>query len=196
MTVSFLPRSPGNYSTEGIPTIYNKIQFRSLLEAKWARFFDLVGWKYEYEPFELNGWIPDFLLIGKGRTNNVFCEVKPITSFQEDYAQKYQKALEYDNIFKNNDLLMLGCTLPSQGDYAHLGWMGSVDKKLNQRLWGFAPIASWKDSPVLGFCHSRASYHDRISGIYNAKWGDSSPKEEVLRLWNRASNDTRWIRPL
>lgn len=190
MTVSFLPKN--QYSTSGITTIYNGVKFRSILEAKWARFFDLVGWEYEYEPFELNGWIPDFLIIGKGKHNNVFCEVKPITTFNETYATQFQKALEFDNVFKHNDLLMLGCTLPSQGKYAHLGWMGAVDKKINKRLWGFAPIIGVNDSPVLGFCHSRASYHDRISGIYTGQWGDYSPKEEVLRLWKRASNDTRW----
>ena len=62
----------------GIPTKYNHCQFRSRLEAKWAAFFDLVGWKWEYDPFDLNGWIPDFLLIGT--REKVLVEVKPFTS--------------------------------------------------------------------------------------------------------------------
>ena len=40
-------------SRPGIPTLYNGIQFRSRLEAKWAAFFDLLGWEYEYEPSRL-----------------------------------------------------------------------------------------------------------------------------------------------
>src|ERR1700754_2375108 len=45
-----------------IPTVYNGIQFRSRLEARWAAFFDLCDWKWQYEPFDLPGWIPDFLV--------------------------------------------------------------------------------------------------------------------------------------
>jgi hypothetical protein len=45
-----------------IPTIYNGVQFRSRLEAKWAAFFDLLGWHWHYEPLDLDGWIPDFLI--------------------------------------------------------------------------------------------------------------------------------------
>lgn len=60
----------------GIPTLYRGRRYRSRLEARWACFFDLVGWKYEYEPFDLPGWIPDFALFGEdGR--QVLVEIKP-----------------------------------------------------------------------------------------------------------------------
>lgn len=48
----------------GIPTKYRNTQFRSRLEARWAAFFDLVSWKWVYEPFDADGWIPDFLIAG------------------------------------------------------------------------------------------------------------------------------------
>lgn len=51
-------------SDSAIPTRYNDINFRSRLEAKWACFFDLLEWRYEYEPIDLQGYIPDFVLIG------------------------------------------------------------------------------------------------------------------------------------
>ncbi len=35
------------------PRKYKNIEFRSTLEAKWARFFDLLGWSWKYEPFKL-----------------------------------------------------------------------------------------------------------------------------------------------
>ena len=44
------------------PTFYEGIWFRSRLEARWAAFFDLVQWKWEYEPIDLIGWTPDFRL--------------------------------------------------------------------------------------------------------------------------------------
>jgi len=50
------------YKISAIPTSYNGREYRSRLEAKWAAFFDIIGWEYEYEPFDLPGWSPDFLL--------------------------------------------------------------------------------------------------------------------------------------
>lgn len=49
-----------NYEYASIPTRYRNTEFRSRLEARWAAFFDLAGWKWKYEPIDLNGWIPDF----------------------------------------------------------------------------------------------------------------------------------------
>jgi hypothetical protein len=58
-----------------IPTFYNKIWFRSRLEAEWMEFFDLVGCEQDYEPTDLPGYTPDFYLHGKKEF--VFVEVKP-----------------------------------------------------------------------------------------------------------------------
>lgn len=46
----------------GIPTEYGGVRFRSRLEARWAAFFDLLRWPWEYEPIDLRGYIPDFAL--------------------------------------------------------------------------------------------------------------------------------------
>ena len=46
----------------GIPTLYRGTRFRSRVEARWAAFFDLIAWPWHYEPFDLNGYIPDFVL--------------------------------------------------------------------------------------------------------------------------------------
>lgn len=63
-----------------IPTMYAGVQFRSRLEARWAAFFDLAGWRWEYEPFDLEGYIPDFrvqVLSGLLRIDDwVLAEVK------------------------------------------------------------------------------------------------------------------------
>lgn len=60
-----------------IPTMYAGVQFRSRLEAKWAAFFDLIGWKWEYEPFDLPGYIPDFLIRDLDGMGATLAEVKP-----------------------------------------------------------------------------------------------------------------------
>ncbi len=48
------------YAIQSHPTLYNGVWFRSRLVARWACFFDLVGWTWEYEPIDLDGWTPDF----------------------------------------------------------------------------------------------------------------------------------------
>ncbi|HYE98510.1 MAG TPA: hypothetical protein VEJ18_06335 [Planctomycetota bacterium] len=48
-----------------IPTVYAGVQFRSRLEARWAAYFDLWGVRWQYEPLDLNGYIPDFVIAEK-----------------------------------------------------------------------------------------------------------------------------------
>ncbi len=58
-----------------IPTRYAGVQFRSRLEARWAAMFDLLGWRWEYEPIDLDGYIPDFVL---QFAQPLLVEVKPL----------------------------------------------------------------------------------------------------------------------
>lgn len=58
---------------ESIPTEYAGVLFRSKLEATWARFFDVIGLRWEYEPCQIAGWMPDFLIDGWW-----LAEVKPL----------------------------------------------------------------------------------------------------------------------
>lgn len=69
------------HTIKAIPTEYAGVNFRSRTEARWAAFFDLIGLKWDYEPFDLEGWAPDFLL--RTKIGPVLVEVKPVdlTSF-------------------------------------------------------------------------------------------------------------------
>lgn len=58
-----------------LPTMYNGVQYRSRLEARWACFFDLLKWSHEYEEEDLPGWTPDFYLTHEG--SPLLLEVKP-----------------------------------------------------------------------------------------------------------------------
>lgn len=66
------------YDIASIETKYKGVTFRSRLEAHWAAFFDEMNWDWIYEPFDMNGWFPDFLISnnnhGKG---TIPVEVKP-----------------------------------------------------------------------------------------------------------------------
>jgi len=67
-----------------IPTPYKGRQYRSRLEARWAAFFDLLGWHTEYEPIDFDGWIPDFVI---NEAETVYVEVKPIDRFPDRMSQ-------------------------------------------------------------------------------------------------------------
>jgi hypothetical protein len=51
---------------QAIPTTYNRINFRSRLEARWAVVFDLLNIRWQYEPEKtftgFSNYIPDFVL--------------------------------------------------------------------------------------------------------------------------------------
>lgn len=82
------------YEIKAIETMYSGYLFRSRLEARWAAMFDLLGWQWTYEPFDLNGWIPDFLLSPlTSEGSEVLVEVKGPGSEWEAAKRKAEKSL-------------------------------------------------------------------------------------------------------
>ena len=77
------------YTIKAHETMYSGVLFRSRLEARWAAFFDLIGWTWEYEPLDLYGWTPDFRVTFPcghsecGPTHSLLCEVKPYLSLYQ-----------------------------------------------------------------------------------------------------------------
>jgi hypothetical protein len=92
------------YTIKAIPTTYAGVNFRSRLEARWAAFFDLADIKWEYEPFDLEGWAPDFML--RTEVCNVLCEVKPVDLSPRGVdTSAYKKAEQY---WSRYQILLLG----------------------------------------------------------------------------------------
>jgi hypothetical protein len=77
------------YTIKAHPTKYAGVQFRSRLEARWACFFDLVKWQWQYEPIDLEGWSPDFRVefpCGHSECNGshvLLVEVKPYFNIRD-----------------------------------------------------------------------------------------------------------------
>lgn len=59
-----------------IETKYKGYNFRSRTEARWAVYFDSLGWKYEYEPegfvLKSGAYLPDFFFPDL----NIYAEIK------------------------------------------------------------------------------------------------------------------------
>jgi hypothetical protein len=52
--------------------MYGGVMFRSRNEARWAYTFDALGIGWQYEPIDLNGYIPDFVM-----SSGLLVEIKP-----------------------------------------------------------------------------------------------------------------------
>ncbi len=182
------------YTIEAHPTTYRNVRFRSRLEATWAAFFDQMEWRWDYEPFDLKGWSPDFRL--KGKTRDVLVEVKPIDSFDEDVAYKMLYAAE-----DKFDLLLCGTTpvinktldpIPEGSsislysccccDHSNCWWMPRNIIKLENKF-----DIVFRHHPYFGF--STGIDVDGLDLV--GHWeGD-----EIMARWARAKNAVQWRGP-
>jgi len=170
-----------------IPTKYNKIQMRSRLEAKWAAFFDLCNWKWEYEPFDLKGWIPDFIIYGKEK--DILVEIKPY-SYKKEFTNVINKIITSNN---NYDVLLLGNSFPLRKRYLknNLPVLGFINEKSQQNLFEFNNCCISLNNDKIGLVSN--SKQDIISGnIYNSLLSIVPPKNYIENLWICACNTVQW----
>lgn len=110
-----------------IPTKYDGIEYRSRLEARWAAFMKNIGWDIVYEPFDGDGYIPDFLVQGDAP---MLIEVKPAVT-QKEYEAAIPKAERGLANHWWHDVLVVGASpfpQPMDGSQYHrgvnAGWLG------------------------------------------------------------------------
>ena len=197
-----------NYDIKAIETKYTGTIFRSRLEARWAAFFDVLGWSWVYEPFDLDGWLPDFLLKPSSpHRAGVLVEVKPITEFCEDTANQIGESL-----FKTNNKLepLLVGLEPLFYDETWERWEGSKIGWLAERYdhphcveawaWGRAPLRDFlmpqndpgRDWGLLAdFCHEEQDYTGRMTNYHEGNFGYMSPN--ICRdYWGEACNKVKY----
>lgn len=98
------------YTIEARPTLYNHTLYRSRMEARWAAFFDMVRWEYEYEPEPLKTWSPDFVI----HSLDTYIEVKPQYLWGEaiekikPYSKQYRCGLLSDELTITADAYYIG----------------------------------------------------------------------------------------
>ena len=189
-----------------IPAITTKMNgrmYRSLLEAKWATFFHGCGWNFEYEPFETNGWIPDFLIRGK---ENLLVEIKPFTKLEEFSSQikKIEKGL-WGHPYWDVELLLIGVSpYIGQHDSSNIGWLlenpyetefcGAEIKDIHpaeRKIQSGAALVI--NEGKMGIASDLMSYRDRITGFYEGNL-NSPPFHKVMEIWNECCNKVQWNR--
>lgn len=183
----------------GIPTLYDEQRFRSRLEATWARFFNVLGWRWVYEPFDEAGWIPDFALITTRHPRGVLVEIKPEFT-AAGIISAAGKAASYGG---DRPVLMLGAHPELDTDGAHGGVVAGVIREhhdgwpqhLTEAEWGmclahggptfYAPDGDW----ACQVCGERGEHHG------GCDWWIWDHHESLLWLrmaWRRAQNDVQW----
>jgi hypothetical protein len=179
-------------------TVYKGIRFRSRLEAKWAWMFDQFGWPWEYEPFELNNYIPDFIIPFKFG-GDMLIEVKPIVNHErESYSAAIAK-IEQSGWFsgKNPDGAVSGSvTILGASIWVH-PWKGHhiVGLQFDDTSW----LNEWTDSFVLRCRDCQKVFPYPSHGERSCRWCGSDDKHymwsdhfDVGSYWIGAKNHFQW----
>lgn len=160
------------YSIKAIPTTYAGVNFRSRLEARWAAFFDLCAWKWDYEPFDLEGWTPDFLI--RSAAGPILAEVKPA-----DVATFMQRAMR----------------TAEEGKKQEEQWpFHEFQKAVMHRthrlvcLLGDAPLSVLETRLPVGFIDIVPEHGCTFDELCDAL----SPNVNVEGLWREAGNEVQW----
>ena len=195
-----------------IPTLYAGALFRSRLEARWAAFFDLLGWKWNYEPNELRRHIPDFQLVFPHQT--VMVSVKPYSRKADliDFASREFPATAWDG-----EWLMLGNSAPLwlDGDTPACGILSqkflsgnSGAPNISNPGLTLAPAAigtlyardgngeGCTGAPHVTLQHSEQNFYCYVCGKHPGGFVDSLPEGVLFHLWNLSGNAVQWKSPL
>ncbi|HQT89125.1 MAG TPA: hypothetical protein PK677_11310 [Acidiphilium sp.] len=169
-----------SYTIKARPTHYRGNLFRSRLEAKWAAFFDLVGFEWQYEPVDLGQWAPDFLI--RTHDGHIYVEVKPIS--------RYERQSKMDTVPGEHLLVGTGpwrseCLEHFDGA-ASIGWFhGEVACAIG--------ITHPYGRIKWGLVSEEGDWTDRISGIYEGKNHFAPPVDDVFALWGLACEQVRRV---
>ena len=198
---------PSGLRHKARPTEYAGVLFRSRLEASWAAFFDELGWTWEYEPYDLDGWTPDFII--KGKSENVFVEVKPLDldrlpnwddlmGFPE--LEKVRKFLRFAKSAQDPEkaeppeVLILGNAPFEIKDHGPV--LGLIYSTCFEKT-GFyshgAIIEFGREGFYYDFRSQWMSYRHRLSGVYYGGHVDNILDDFcVSSPWRSARNQTQW----
>jgi hypothetical protein len=130
---------------KAIPTEFNGVRYRSQLEARWAAFFQMVGWDVHYEPFALDGYIPDFVKHGCYCNEPLIIEVKPVMGENDPLLQETMNKL--DRVVPHKfECLIVSYFLPNDGQ--SIGWLRQGNQLFDWEgggdghgCWALAPFS-------------------------------------------------------
>jgi hypothetical protein len=169
---------------------------RSRLECKWACVFDQIGWRWEYEPLDFNGWIPDFLI--RTKCLPLLVEVKPILELELSVTEKIERSLG-PALCRDFNVLILGAAahyfdefIPYQGWFSETKDLDDYDEPIPPEYHSFTD-GCFTDKGGF-FCYYGA-WHCLITGDTGEDCGNPLDTEDWEPIWARATNATQWKAP-
>lgn len=184
---------------QAIPTLFRGIRFRSRLEAKWAAFFAACSWEWTYEPFDLNGYIPDFGLSLAPDAKPLIVEVKPAMTL----AELHRHTAKIDSSGWDGEALLVGATVWDDGIAA--GAMGLIRER--QDFLGaapdgepFAPSFWWQECELFhcllcdrcSVLPAHGSWHCRACGGGDGKHHIDRWTVQAPHIFAYATNEVQW----
>lgn len=193
-----------------IPTLYRGTQFRSRLEAKWAAFFDVLEWGWQYEPIDLNGYIPDFVL--EFRRAPLLVEVKPALALPRELHDHKPKIMASG---WTGEAVIVGGKLGTlSGDEYLCGILGSrehVPPETREYVqacryglhagdgleWLWDDAALFWCVPCRGpsLCQYNGSWRCRRCGVDDGQHRGNLPDGLINDAWAEAGNAVQWRAP-
>ena len=182
--------------SRGIPTEYAGLRFRSRLEAQWAHFFDNIGWPWQYEPIDLDGYIPDFVL--PFPAGPLLVEVKGAFYVPElvPHAEKIERSgWKHEAIIVGSSPLMVAER--DYWDFPLLGWLGErydyPEDDEGGLVWDHGRMFRCRECGELSVFHELMSFHCRVNGCYDGDHYLGELRDDDLRaLWHNSVKAMRW----
>lgn len=156
-----------------IETQYNGYRFRSRLEARWAVFFDALGWVYRYEPegYVLDdgeAYLPDFYL----PTFDVFVEIKG----QPPTAREKRIALAFAREGRKYCILYGACGVEEHGAFSYKRPVGVAPVPRDSSQAAFTSCRLCAGGVWLLTAYGPRLWHDCTPGCAAEPWPLSPPR--------------------
>jgi hypothetical protein len=168
----------------GIPTVYRGVRFRSRTEACYACFFDLIDWRWEYEPLDLNAYIPDFVLRMHAP---LLVEVKG--AFSVDQLDPFRGKIERSG-WDGEALLLAAAPLEDAGAAPVLGQLG--ERQDGEWLWSPARAFVCLSCGNVSVLAEDGDWRCRVCGVGDGNKHIGAVAHGHLEEWVMAKNRVQW----
>jgi hypothetical protein len=175
-----------DYTIAAIPTLYRGRMYRSRLEARWAAFFDRLGWQYEYEPFDLGAWSPDFAITDPF---DALIEIKPLTEPDYDLFERVQGAGS-----GRGGVFVMGVAPTRIKTHVRLGWWAASYQPVFL-VWAPEPDEPVFKADFLSFTSDAKNWvtcNNNGGTLENFPGAIDSYADHTMGLWADASNAVQW----
>lgn len=153
---------------------------RSRLEARWAAFFDSLSWVWEYEPLDLKGYLPDFLV--HFQQGDVLFEVKGPFEELEIAKFKIQESGWIDEAVLVWDRI----------ESPTIGQIVDLHPDLPGFEWGACKVFFCLSCGAHSICNDDASWRCRRCGANDGHVGEVTGLDAK---WAEAGNRVQWRPP-